>query len=258
VGQSKEIRTDRREKLLESIWSLFGVDATAQRLLATRSPGLITCRKKARWWFYKDKFSDGPTGICTTCLLAFLESHGSYARLMAKPWILRDRCGWSYWPDYAVSVREKLVKRHEIIMDGQGIRVGFGSGDMLYSVVSASLTGRSEMGDFDIQVPLGLTKGQSQSVRKKAFWLVNQLYEPVSRLNPPMTIDSIRCGDDIYAVCLTGESGLHILKFLRELIDDMTDPVKPPPETKARFNASVASEIVQAEKNLNLARRFLR
>lgn len=215
---------------------------------------LVPCKNKARWWFYSDKFLPGCLPICSTCLLAFLEGHVSYAVLMKKPWFLRGRCHWAHEPDYAGMIMSKLSSRDEIVENAPGIRVGFrsGPGKALYVAILASMVSEETMIEYEIQTREGLTNEETEIVRKKARWLAEELVKPLAEMCPSLRLDSIRVRSDDYVACLTGGLLVQTLWFTRNLVNDMTDPAKPHLETKAKFNAKVRSQLAEAQRYVRI------
>lgn len=222
--------------------------------IAPLDANFIECKNRARWWFYQDKFVEGRQAICTTCLLAFLESHVSFAIFMRRPWLFRGRCRWSHEPDYAGLIRKKLEGEAEIGTMEPGVRVGFRSGGPRFAVVLAPLHEEDELGEFEIHTNIGLSRAETESRRRKAAWLAEAVRAAIAEMDPPIRLNSIRAGSESYLVCLTGESSVATLRFPRNLIDDMTDPPKPPPETRAKFSAAMQQQTSEAQRNLKLSR----
>lgn len=196
------------------------------------------CRNAARWrWFY-DKFWCGYREICTTCLLELYQDGLSHAELMSKPWLIRRRCGMWHPADYAKSIEAHISFREELYWNGDGRKDSLvvSDGGCFRSFVTTGTYGESMNYKFDIQVGWGLEANIAEKSRSKALWLGERF---LGELNGgELELKGIRLQDSQFRLCFTTKGNeLRLALIDRDIVDDMCDPEKPSPETRAKFKA---------------------
>jgi hypothetical protein len=197
------------------------------------------CRNRARWDFWDDKFFPGYFSVCTTCLFALYREGISDARLSTKSWLLRGQCCFHHSADY----REVVESLNDRFVDkarkgtGPQLVVGDEFGAFLSFRESVRLENGMEELDFDLQIPAGSDPDRVGLIRIRARWLAVRFCGDLKEAGYDGGLEAIRYMQASYMLTFRRDDRLQRADFPEDVVNDMADPSKPRPETKAKYRA---------------------